>query len=1034
MKKLITLITLAVSLVMLILFTTPAPATATSTSADYQRYITFHNDFDFPIYPVVQVPAGLCDDTADVKVTTVRRIVVNGPSGGLQPKETLTVLIPNESVTTQDSSGNPLVKRCWYQSGRVYIFPLPLDEFESDMIGVSDSNKDQATTYPPPYPSPPPPVKHPSVPVTCYTGKRNNQSQGTPGNCKTGVAKNSFAADVPAQLAEYTFDSDNANVYNDPDTGIAMADIDVSNVDDFYLPIAASVVNNGATGYMGGARALLGGTMLSNAQRRINNFLSKNSWSIYAAYLANNQPSPPAINNAIDATQLPKQLVQGQKTPSPHLPGGFNLIQNSLSRAASSVYQFQNNAPGNYLLSGVTYDPNTRIPSNPLMQPQVDRWMWWVSQFNPDDFKPDDPNSPQLTCSPTVMSQFNQSDWPDGIGPKFDRQDFCNHYLTAVKDVWVHFIKNSTEGFNDNSLDFYKDCGLYDPNQPNIPPPTDPTGNLKNACIIQHIVGYNSAVLGGQLPGEVQALLRGVAYNPKDGLNPANKQYQYDPFLTFAAPYNSKFNLNPYTRLIHSTKDGIGAVSYSFSIDDKYGNFRDASVGILIDGGGTTILDNKQPYDPYQQYSMNWGYNRDKFSLLSVASGVNLANVQDGLKAIAANNNNQPFLIKQDQNISAFGHAAATGTTWKLTSPLVTLTQLQNAAQKEKTRGNTQYYQTLIDYLFGSSQITSIFPSSAWEGSSTNPALGLLDFDAGTSDADWGVGQAILYSNYISQQNADIPQKGNWVSADATKCGIPTPITINGPGSQRLPVRLGQPCQVTLTDTYQENLVFQLTPVSNQVQDNYTGATVTVMSLPTGDQTSGDPATTSNLTANDLTFCQDKTTAGRMTGYCNNINVSAVWSADPFSRDVVYMGLAPTDMPRVNVNLPNAPPDAPDPTAVNWPANAAVNFQVQNGQITQVGWTPALTGANQQLQYTLYLLTGRDSNGNQIWTPQLCGPANTIPTSNTSCNISINQPASVYVLAQNITASPPTQSPNLYGCYPAANLCPPADATDPRRP
>src|SRR3954454_10645509 len=38
---------------------TPPPA------PDYQRYITFHNDFDFPIYPVIQVPADLCNGGDD---------------------------------------------------------------------------------------------------------------------------------------------------------------------------------------------------------------------------------------------------------------------------------------------------------------------------------------------------------------------------------------------------------------------------------------------------------------------------------------------------------------------------------------------------------------------------------------------------------------------------------------------------------------------------------------------------------------------------------------------------------------------------------------------------------------------------------------------------------------------------------------------------------------------------------------------------------------------------------------------------------
>lgn len=978
MKKLITFLGLALSVVVLILCTTSTSIAAQNADSSYQRYITFHNDFEFPIYPVIQVPADICAGSED---TSVRRIVVNGTgaNGGLEPNETLTVFIPNNSVTVKDDNGHSEVIRCWYKSGRIYIFPVNLTTFEKNMGDVDQNNSSQITT-----------PDNPPNQVTCFTGKRDNYGKGTPGNCFTGYATNSFAADVPAQLAEYTFDSDNGAANGDPDTGIAMADIDVSYVDDLYLPIAASVVNNGATGYMGGAMPL------SQFQQRLSQFFANVGWPKYSAYLSQNQPSD-STKNAITIELLPKDLVQGTNTPAPHLPAGYNSIQNTLSKATSSVYE--NNSSSNYLISGV-------LNQSTQVNPYIDRWMWWVGQFNPNDPTILDQN---LTCSADVINQLNQpSSWPDGTSnpPLGFQQNFCNQFLNTVKDVWVHFLKDQDDGFNNNQKQFYQDCGLSNGN---------PDQNQQNACIIQHIVGYNSKVLGGELPGQVQALLRSVAYDSTEG----HQQYQFDPFLTFAAPYTSKFNLNPYTRLIHSTTDGVGAVAYSFSIDDKYGNFRDASLGIIVDAGGTTVLDNQQPYDPYQQYSMNWGYNRDKFSLISVASGVNLSNVQNQLKAIAANNNNQPFLVKQDQTISVFGHAAATGDTWQLTTPLVNLTQLQNAAQQEnaRTNGATTYYQTLINYLFGSSQITSIFPGSAWEGTTPNPAIALLDFDAGTSDSDWAVGKSLLY-NYISQQNADIPAKGNWVSADASQCGIPNPISINGPGSQRLPVRLNQPCQVTLTDSFQEAMVFSLVPGSKQVTDAYTGAQVTVMSLPIGNQTSGNPPTSSNLTAADLKFCQDKSSAGRMQGYCNNINVSAVWSGDALSRDVVYMGLAFEDMPRVNINLPNAPPDKPNSNAVNWPTNATMTFQSQSDGTVLVSWPAAVVGSNVPLQYLLYLKDGSN------WNPQAC---NQIDPAKPSCRVNLGASASLYVIAVNNTISPPSQTPQLFGCYPASTPCPPAN-------
>src|SRR3569833_2020885 len=137
----------------------PARVGAAATTPDYQRYITFHNDFEFPIYPVIQVPADICDG-ADV--TKVRRILVNGPAhAGLQPQETLTVLIPNEK---QDVTVNGVheVRQCWYQSGRIYIFPVDLAKFEAEMVAHDANNKDQTTYIDD--------SSHPSVSVVCFVG------------------------------------------------------------------------------------------------------------------------------------------------------------------------------------------------------------------------------------------------------------------------------------------------------------------------------------------------------------------------------------------------------------------------------------------------------------------------------------------------------------------------------------------------------------------------------------------------------------------------------------------------------------------------------------------------------------------------------------------------------------------------------------------------------------------------------------------------------------------------------------------------
>lgn len=810
MKRIVTFLSLALfTLSAIILYSFAAPA-ATSTAAsapDYQRYITFHNDFDFPIYPVIQVPTDLCGGG-----NNVRRILVNGPGpddGGLQPNQTVTVLIPNEGKLV-DVKGVQQMRRCWYQSGRIYIFSVNLAQFEAAMVALDKNNGDQATQYNDP--------TYPKTPVTCFQGKRDRPGRNA--NCFTGVAKNSFAADAPAQLAEYTFDSDNANANGDPDTGIPMADIDVSHVDDLYLPVAASVSNHGATGYMGGAMDL------PTFKQRISDFVTKLPWTIYSAYQSQYQ-----ANNAFNKL-LPSELGGGTNTVSAHVPGGYNTIQNTLAKSVSSVYKLASGT--NYLISGVVNQATE-------VQPYIDRWMSWING-NP-------------------CAHLDQSDWPDGVTEQFNKANFCSLFQSNVQAVWENFYT----AFQKNPVPFYQDCDL----------PDSPDQNLQNACVIQHIVGYNPQIGGVDLPDmadrtqRVQALLRGVAYDPNDG----SQQYQFDPFLTFTVPYSSQFNLDPYTRLIHSTTDGVAAVAYSFSIDDKYGNFRDASSGFIIDAGGTTALENQRPYDPYQQYKINWGYN---------AAGTGISN--------------------------------------------------------------------------------------------------------------------------------------NWVSAKI--CGV-MDIPINGPGAQTLPLpfKAGayKPCKITLTDAGGNIMAFDIAPESKQVVDTYTGATVQVWGLPTG-QDSGSPAITSSLSPTDLQNCKSNSGA-LLYGLCDNVTVSAVWATDPLQRDIVYMGLNDSDMPRVNINLPAAP--NLDSGQVIWPYTAAIATHLQNNGTVLVTWpTPQVASTSQPpLRYTLYLW----QNGG--WQPQTCADS-----SKPRCSISSNSlgsSASFYVIAVNYTASPQTQSLQLSGCYPAANPCPP---------
>lgn len=892
-------------------------AAPSAWGADYQRYITFKNDFKFPIYPVIQVPEDNCIGGS----TRVRRIIVNGQGhNGLKAGEKVTVLIPpdDKRLVTVKVNGQDTQQwaNCWYRSGRIYVFPVDLAAFEAAMVKLDSLTVAQTTQYQD--------STFPRKPVTCFMGGRADQPTAPPGQCFTGVAKSSFAADVPAQLAEYTFDSDFADTHPPgetpvADTGRPMADIDVSHVDDIYLPIAASVYNHGATGYMGSGMPLLKFKQRMEKFRKADPTTGIRRWPIYRAYL------PASWNNNAFSPLMPP-LLGGLTGANPnttavriaeHMPAMFNLINNTLSTPRSAIYS---DPVANYLISGVSFDAGTNIPASPIMQQYVDRWMLWIN------------NDPCTNLKSLI--------WPDNVVTgQFDTGNFCAKFRDNVRYVWNHFYSDKDDGFQANQEQFRKDCGLNAIDAPygNI--------DLDNACIIQHIVGYISQILGGELPGRVQAALRGVAYDPVDG----NPQYQFDPFLTFAAPYNSQFNLDPFTRFIHNTTDGVAAVAYSFSIDDKYGNFRDASSGFLIDAGGVSALENPAPYDPYQQYRAGWGYNKDDYSLAWLASGTDPAGILSQLAAIADSHGKRAILLKQDDRLSMVGLTAAG--TWQLTA-LATLSDLQYLADQENTnsKGAETFYQTLINHTFGDQ---SVFPSVVLDVNAINEAaIGLLSWN---TDTDWNLSKLKLY-DIVAQKNATVSTTNNWVSGSF--CGQTVPIATDGNQSLAFPLQADgslKPCDLVLQDRRGDQLVLKLAPVPFTVEDTYTGAKQTVMGLPHGKTPSGDPLISHTLSDADLQYCRNSSSLDvAVLGLCENVTLSATWSIDPLARDTVYMGLDFVNMPRVNVNLPVASITGVDPERPLWHTGAKVTATVQpDGKTVNFSWPAAQVKSGKPIKYEL---------------------------------------------------------------------------------
>lgn len=527
----------------LMLLLIPALCWSKTDSSIYQRSVVIKNDLPFAIYPVLQVPDNNCSDGS----TKVNRIVVKS---GLQQGQSVKINLPD---------------KCWYNAGRLYLFNADISKYEQ-LINETERTSQGGGGN-----------KNGSLPL-CSSADPSSQTNSDPG-CYSGTAQASYPLDSPSQLVEYTFDADDPKTGNpskDPDSGVPMTDIDISYVDQAYLPVAIAVDDNGASGYLGTVMPY------QDFKAKSENFI-KAGWSQFAAFSQSNWQ-----NNLFHT--LVKDRI-------PNLPAGYNLFQLIITKATSELYKStpseakkSEKSPacsawpqcsslsgdccpvrGTWLACcGVSPDTsanyiidNTVMKDGKMTNPAFDeitrRFKLWV-----DGSKDPCSDLDKITT------------WPSTAG-SFDKKSFCEMFGKTAKFVWNTFEPQGNS------------CG----------PDVD-----KDHCIIKTILGYNSKVLSGALPQSVQGLLRSVPYVP-EGTGP---QYQIDKWLLFWAPFDSIFSLNPFTHFIH--KD-INAVAYSFSIDDKYGNFRTKGSAFIVNAGGDSALINKSAFDPYEQYFVSWAENWD---------------------------------------------------------------------------------------------------------------------------------------------------------------------------------------------------------------------------------------------------------------------------------------------------------------------------------------------------------------------------------------------------------------------------------------
>ncbi|HKA35929.1 MAG TPA: hypothetical protein VKH43_03865 [Thermoanaerobaculia bacterium] len=601
------------------------PASAQSDDK-FQRFIRIHNSLDVTVYPVIQSPQD-APDKPNAKPANcgtgghLRIIVNNGQEGaGIKKGETVTVKIPKDV---------PCAIGGFYDASRIYILNANFDSFEKLL------NENQKTQ------------RYPGWDYTKY-----NPCVG----CYVGKSSADYGHDAPGQLLEYTIISQNpatGDKFDDPNntSGTPLLDFDVSYVDDAYLPVAMAIDDTGATQFMGST------LKFDTFKDRLTQFLTDGKWSRYAAYAPVNWADPndctAGVPGDTNKTRFSCLVARIDRMPSANI-----LIINAQTGGTSSFYRPAWDGKSRVECNAaLTADPGANLKCSTL-RPDGDG----LTSGNccPDNQKPpfmqgccdlekfliDNTHRRFIPASKafklsndTLDNAVNQFRKWQGASvtpcrgaseaitfaavkdPKF----FCDSFKKTVDFVWKEFL-----------------------------PQCASRGDAQDRCVTAAIIGYDlknssfdpsickcpsedeakcprSCALESQRNASVQALMRGLPWVPPG--DPATcvpvcpdaktcptscilpitpsasaRQYNMDKYLHFWADYGNVYNLNPFARFVHNYTNGLAAPgAYSFSIDDFYGNFGGPGSTLLIDVGDFQSLPNKEPFDPYKQYSVGFG-------------------------------------------------------------------------------------------------------------------------------------------------------------------------------------------------------------------------------------------------------------------------------------------------------------------------------------------------------------------------------------------------------------------------------------------
>jgi hypothetical protein len=639
-----------------------SPAVVQAAGDPMQRIFRFHNELGIPIYPVISAGQDKDKKNANAPPTncpdvygfgTLLRIVVNGHMGrgkGIQPGETVDVHLPKASAACP--------RGLFYKAGRVDVFTVSPDLLDERLKTIQDfkANANQTTAE----------LTDAWTQHLCQTPAGVSLTGCWGGKASGGAA---YGSDLPNQLAEFTIiavvngvPSDNPDAPN----GVSNIGFNISYVDHAYIPLAMAVAG-GEFGYLGSA---LDGTTANTRLTTFltnNDWSEFAAWTFnqFENSTIFGKPRVGPLGQDNKWQQLSQLVARTDKLPSgdivlkstrtgkPFSGSAYtyavwdgvsvkNCIQKGPNKGCAAIQPPPSgdccpapppldgskiprfaaccDTPTNALVSEMTrtFDPLTNAFTNfnPTLSNIVDRWLKWKN------------GTLQSLCTNPPAS------------PVEDKVGFCQAFKRNIDFAWEQLAANFNTDLLCNSFaqgsDAYNQCIVaaivgYDID-------LGKTGFVASACECPNTDQSKCAKTCTdeiQRTETVQALLRSVPFNgfgppatcaqcpsadeakcprvacvaPQNtDISPNANLYQHDKFLHFWAPSTSDYNLNPYAHFVHNKTEGLDALSaYGFSIDDFYGFLGANGTTLVFNVGGKSKLDNRDPRDPFTQYSVNTG-------------------------------------------------------------------------------------------------------------------------------------------------------------------------------------------------------------------------------------------------------------------------------------------------------------------------------------------------------------------------------------------------------------------------------------------